>query len=188
LFSREGWSDLFVETLYEYRPERFLIHGFVVMPDHFHLLFSPTQSLERAVQCVKGGFSFRVKKFLGWQHEVWTVGFSDHRVRDEEDFRMHERYIAKNAVELRLYPAAQEHPYCSAGGRYPLDGIPLGLKPGSVAGPYGAAEATPFQSSSTELQDPSPEPGKPAPDHALRNPAAISGRSLPKVSRNATQE
>jgi len=151
LFNREHWADLFVETIYEYRPERFSIHGFVVMPDHFHLLFTPAQSLERAVQCVKGGFSFRVKKFLHWRHEVWAVGFSDHRIRDDEDFRVHERYIAKNAVELSLYPSAADHPYCSAGGRYPLDGIPQGLKPGYLGGSDGAAEAAPLQSVVSEV-------------------------------------
>ncbi len=146
LFNREDWADLFVETLYEYRPERFALHGFVVMPDHFHLLCTPTKSLELAVQCVKGGFSFRANKFLGWRHAVWVTGFSDHRIRDEEDFHVHELYIAKNAVELKIYARAQEHPYCSAGGRYPLDPFPRGLKPGSVSGLDGAAEAAPFQS------------------------------------------
>jgi len=34
------------------------------MPDHFHVLITPAQDvpMERAVQLIKGGFSFRVKK------------------------------------------------------------------------------------------------------------------------------
>jgi len=34
------------------------------MPDHFHLLITPAHevSLEKAVQLIKGGFSFRAKK------------------------------------------------------------------------------------------------------------------------------
>jgi putative transposase len=41
---------------------RLLLHEFVIMPDHFHLLLTPTphNSLERALQFIKGGFSYRV--------------------------------------------------------------------------------------------------------------------------------
>jgi putative transposase len=40
------------------------------MPDHFHLLVSPTLSLERSLQLIKGGFSYRAKKELGFAGEV----------------------------------------------------------------------------------------------------------------------
>ncbi len=145
-FRSEDWCDLFVETLYGYRPERFAIHGFVVMEDHFHLLMTPVESLERAVQMVKGGFSFRVKKHLGWTGDVWGVGFSDHRIRDVEDFEVYQRYIAKNAAECRGIERAEDHPYCSVGGRFELDAFPRGLKPGFVGVANGAAEAAPLQS------------------------------------------
>jgi len=35
------------------------------MPDHFHLLITPRESLERAMQLIKGGFSFRAKRETG---------------------------------------------------------------------------------------------------------------------------
>jgi putative transposase len=145
LFRSKDWCDLFVETLYGYRPERFSIHGFVVMEDHFHLLMTPVESLERAVQMVKGGFSFRVKRHLGWTGDVWVAGFSDHRIRDVEDFDVHQRYIAKNASECRGVERAEDHPHCSAGGQFELDAFPRGLKPGFVGVSGGAAEAAPFQ-------------------------------------------
>ena len=145
-FRSEDWCDLLVETLYGYRPEQFAIHGFVVMEDHFHLLMTPVESLERAVQFVKGGFSFRVKKYLGWTGDVWGAGFSDHRIRDVEDFEVHQRYIAKNALECRGIERAHDHPYCSVGGRFELDAFPPGLKPESVGVQDGAAEAAPLQS------------------------------------------
>jgi putative transposase len=144
-FRHARWSELFIETFYGYRPERFLIHGFVVMPDHIHLLITPQESLERAVQCIKGGFSFRAKKELGWTGDVWIAGFSDHRIRDREDFEVHQRYIAKNPVEARLTERAEDHAYCSANGRFDLDAFPQGLKPGFVVMAGGAAEAAPFQ-------------------------------------------
>jgi len=151
-FRHTHWADKFVETIYSYRPERYLLHGFVVMPDHFHLLITPRESLERAVQCIKGGFSFRAKRELSWSGGVWVTGFSDHRIRDDEDFEVHQRYIAKNPVEARLVKRAADYAYCSANGRFELDAFPQGLKPRTVGDANGAAKAAPFQSVETPLQ------------------------------------
>jgi len=41
--------------------EKYLLHEFVLMPDHFHLLITPTSTLERALQLIRGGFSFRLQ-------------------------------------------------------------------------------------------------------------------------------
>lgn len=145
-FRHERWAELFVETLYGYKAERFLLHDFVVMPDHFHLLMTPLESLERAVQCVKGGFSFRAKKELDWTGDIWVAGFSDHRIRDVEDYTIHQRYIAKNPVEAGFVERAENYAYCSSHGRFELDIFPQGLKPQGVVTKDGAAKAAPFQS------------------------------------------
>jgi len=116
------------------------------MPDHFHALITPRESLEKAVQFIKGGFSFRAKKELSWTGEIWVAGFSDHRIRSDEDFEVHRRYIAKNPIEAGLTGREGEFAYCSANGRFELDTFPLGLKPDFVASASGAAEAAPFQS------------------------------------------
>jgi len=115
------------------------------MPDHFHLLITPQESIEKAVQCIKGGFSFRAKRELSWSGDVWVAGFSDHRIRDDEDYDMHQRYLAKNPVEAGLAARAEDYVYCSANGRFEVDAIPQGLKPGSVVKDGGAAKAAPFQ-------------------------------------------
>jgi len=147
-FRHERWAKLFLETLYKYRLERYLLHGFVVMPDHFHILITPQASLELAVQCLKGGFSFQAKRELGWKGEVWVRGFSDHRIRDDEDFRIHLAYIARNPVKARLVEDAKQYAYSSANGRYELDSFPRGLKPHIILDSSGTAEAAPFQSKS----------------------------------------
>ena len=145
-FRHERWAQLFIQVLLGYRPERFLLHGFVVMPDHFHVLMTPQESLEKAVQCIKGGFSFRAKKELSWIGEIWIAGFSDHRIRDDEDYEVHRQYITKNPVEAALAERGEEYAYCSANGRFELDAFLRGLKPGSVGAASGGAEAPPFQS------------------------------------------
>ena len=63
IFRRESSANLLIETLTHYRDERkYLLHEFVIMPDHTHLLLTPALeiSLERAMQFIKGGFSFRL--------------------------------------------------------------------------------------------------------------------------------
>src|SRR5882672_1967641 len=97
LFQREAASDLLVEALRHYRSERkYLLHDFVIMPDHFHAMITPAQeiSLEKAVQFIKGGFSFRLQSKVS----VWQSSFTNHRIRDAEDFERHREYIRMNPV------------------------------------------------------------------------------------------
>jgi len=59
---------LFLDVLFHYwQQQKYLLHDFVVMPDHFHLLITPIVTLERAMQLIKGGFSFRAKRELGFR-------------------------------------------------------------------------------------------------------------------------
>jgi putative transposase len=130
IFRQDATAELFIETLAHYRDaNRFLLHEFVVMPDHVHTLLTPSPeiSLERAMQFIKGGFSFRLK-FRG---PVWQASFTNHRVRDLEDYESHREYIRMNPVRARLVDTPQEYRYSSAAGRLRLDPVPQGLKPRS---------------------------------------------------------
>jgi putative transposase len=57
--------------------KKFVIQDFVVMPDHLHLLITvdAAMSIERAMQFIKGNFSYRVKKEFGYSGEVWQRAF-----------------------------------------------------------------------------------------------------------------
>ena len=145
-FRHERWANLFINVLLGYRPERYLLHAFVLMPDHFHVLISPAAGLELAVQCLKGGFSFRAKREFHWTGDIWATGFSDHRIRDTQDFESHLEYMANNPVKGRLAENPHLFPYSSVNGRFQLDDFPPGLKPAdSIKAPVGAAKAAPFQ-------------------------------------------
>ena len=127
LFQRDDNAELFVATLFRYRDaRRFLLHGFVAMPDHAHLLFSPAASLEQTVGIVKGGYSFAVRQRL--KGEVWQEGYYAHRVRDGQDFAGQREYIARNP-ERRRYEA---YPHVHTQHAALLDPVPphLGIYPG----------------------------------------------------------
>jgi putative transposase len=51
---------------------KFVIHEFVVMPNHIHLLMTipQNQTLEQSMQLIKGSFSFRASKELGFKGEI----------------------------------------------------------------------------------------------------------------------
>ena len=147
LFRNKSWARLFFKTLFAHRGKAYLLHEFVLMPDHLHLLITPSIALERAVQLIKGGFSYRTKKELGSNAEIWRRGFSDHRIREAEDYDRHLHYIHLNPVKRKLCKMPEEYKYSSAYPGWKLDPIPQGLKPaGFGERDTGTAKAVPFQS------------------------------------------
>ena len=97
------------------RSKGIVIHEFVVMPNHLLVLMTVPEDMtvEKAMQLIKGGFSFRAKKELGFQGEIWQRGFSDVRASDELSFEQHRAYIDDNPVKAALGDAPGKYPYCS---------------------------------------------------------------------------
>jgi putative transposase len=127
LFVVEAYARLFLKTLYGYnRQGRFQLHAFVVMPEHVHLMLTPAPdiTLERAMQLIKGGYSHAVGVECRRKGEVWQRGFTDHRIRDPEDFTQHRNYIHQNPVERRLVEIASDYRYSSAFPGFRLDAWP----------------------------------------------------------------
>ncbi|HKU23218.1 MAG TPA: transposase [Terriglobales bacterium] len=138
LFLSDRFARLFLEILVHYRGQGcYQLHDFVLMPEHFHLLLTPakTLSLEQAVQRIKGGFSYRTKKDLGFSGEIWERSFTNHRIHDLDDYAVHRQYIEVNPVRKRLCSQAAEYAYSSANPAFVLDPLPRGLKPRLEATP-----------------------------------------------------
>lgn len=130
LFQSERMAKLFLEVLLHYRQQqKYLLHEFVVMPDHFHLLITPLETLERALQLIKGGFSYRVKKELGFAGEIWQPSYYDRRVRDMKEYVAFKEYIHFNPVKKGLAITPEQYLYSSAQSGFVLDGLPQRLKP-----------------------------------------------------------
>jgi len=122
LFVVEPYARLFLKTIYGYRRQgKFLLHAFVLMPEHVHLLLTPAETLERSVQLIKGGYSHAFGVEFGKHKEIWQRGFTDHRIRDDRDFEKHRQYIHNNPVARRLVDRAAEYRYCSAYPGFKLD-------------------------------------------------------------------
>ena len=122
IFQVTATAELFQQTVLDYRGQgRFLLHAFVIMPDHFHALITPAAdiSLEKAVQFIKGGFSFRLKS----KFDVWMRSFNETQIMNEEKFRNCVRYIEENPVRRGLVKLPNEYRFSSA-GRGLLDPMP----------------------------------------------------------------
>jgi len=116
------------ETLFYYRDGgSYLVHRHVLMPDHLHVILTPgdNTSLERAVQLIKGGSSHAIGKARGMHFPVWHEGFTEHQIRDQNDYATHCRYIDDNPIKARLAPTATGYAHGSAVGKFKLDPWPL---------------------------------------------------------------
>ena len=126
LFQVTAAAELLQRTILDYRSQgRFLLHAFVIMPDHFHALITPAPdvSLEKAMQFIKGGFSFRLKGKL----DVWMRGFNESQIMSEEKFMSCVRYIEENPVRRGLVATPADYRFSSA-SRGPMDPMPLHMQ------------------------------------------------------------
>ena len=127
VFQVPEMAQIFVETLVHYRDESaYLLHEFVLMPDHFHLLITPgaTTSLEKSVQLIKGGRSHRIHKQGNQAMEIWQNGFYEWTIRDANDWNTKVQYIRMNPVQAKLVDEPGDWPYSSANGRFATDPAP----------------------------------------------------------------
>jgi putative transposase len=139
-------ASLLIDVLYHYRKQRkYLLHEFVIMPDHFHVLLTvgAEMTVEKAVQLIKGGFAFRAGRELRFRTPVWQKGFSEVRVNELEAFLGIREYIHANPVKRFLVTAVADYPYSSAYSGFELDPPPRRLKALFEDAASGIAKAMP---------------------------------------------
>src|SRR5450631_1090438 len=88
-------ATLLIDVLHFYGKEgKFQLHDFVVMPNHLHLLItvSGDSTVERVMQFIKGGFSYGLKRELGYLGEVWQRGFSEVQNESEQGLKPNHSY------------------------------------------------------------------------------------------------
>jgi putative transposase len=120
---------------------KFRLQDFVVMPDHVHLLVTigGDMTIEKTMQFIKGGFSYRLKKETAYGGEVWQRGFTEVRVQDRRSFERHRAYIAGNPVVAGLVESPEQFSYSFG---YLARRRSQGLKPTDSAF-YGTPEGMP---------------------------------------------
>ena len=139
-------AQIVVNKMLEHRDKaNYLLHDFVLMPNHLHLILTPSSAtLEKCMQLIKGGSSFEIHKLRGSRTEIWQSGFHESRVKSWADYQRKRDYVIFNPVPAKLVERPEEWAFGSASGKYKMDPIPQGLKPIGASGlDVGAKAPTP---------------------------------------------
>ena len=121
LLQSERSATLLIDVMFHYRDRgEYKLHDFVVMRNHFHaqITLSADKPVERAMQLIKGSFSYRARREPGTKRTIWQRGFSEDRVTSREEFLAFRKYIYENPVKAGLASAPEEYPYSSAHPRF----------------------------------------------------------------------
>ena len=124
VFMNTVLANIVVEQALSCRDRGFYkLHAFVVMPDHLHVLLTPSEmtTVEKAMQMIKGGSAHQIGLERPNKFPVWHAGFHDRWMRDAEEYRNSKRYIEQNPVEAKLVERAEDYVFSSASGKYALD-------------------------------------------------------------------
>lgn len=127
LLQNSLWAQLLEDILFEYRDRgEYLIHHYVIMRNHIHVLGSTAKTRQpaRIMQLVKGRFSYELKKEFGLSAPPWQEGFAGRPIRTYEEFQRAARYIQENPVRAGLCESAEQYPFSSFSGKRVLDPTP----------------------------------------------------------------
>ena len=97
------------------RREKFLLCGYVLMPDHWHALIwvGYPLTISRAVQSVKGQAARRINARRGTTGTVWQHQFWDRLVRHGKEFSDRLMYMHLNPVRRGLVKGPEDWPWSS---------------------------------------------------------------------------
>jgi len=113
----ERLRDLFVECLERTRRNyRFRVYGYVVMPEHVHLLVSEPEgeALAKAIQALKISVARRAMSYRAeCDVAFWQKRYYDHNVRTHESFVDKVRYIHRNPVKRGLIEKPEDWKWSS---------------------------------------------------------------------------
>jgi putative transposase len=105
------------------RFRRYSLHAFVIMPNHVHLLVTPSVVSTRWLGPLKGYMAHAANNLLGTVRQpFWQDESYDHLVRDDREFQRVRNYIERNPVKAGLAECAEQFRWSSASEQCRLKG------------------------------------------------------------------
>ncbi len=100
----------------------FIIHGWVVLPDHMHCVIELPQGdsdFALRLRLIKSNFSKLIPKTerltavreARGERGIWQRRYWEHLIRDEADYAAHMNYVHINPVKHGLVKAVKDWPY-----------------------------------------------------------------------------
>jgi len=97
-------AAILADSLRHFDRERYLLHAWVIMPNHVHLLFSMATggALEKVIAGWKRFSANQIQKITGTTGGIWQKDYFDRMIRNEEHFKNVVRYIRRNPEKANL--------------------------------------------------------------------------------------
>jgi len=94
----------------------FDLRGWVIMPNHAHILLRPNAgiSLSKIMQKIKGASAYEANRVLGRTGAFWMRDYFDRYIRDHEHYLKAVKYIEQNPVKARFCADPAEWRFGSA--------------------------------------------------------------------------
>lgn len=113
IFAEDACARIAVDTLFsiqDFYP--FFLYGFVIMPDHCHLLLRVPEggSISKIIGVYKRAVTFNIGRGPIWQSRF-------HMIIPHDPIRVLQ-YIHENPVVVGLTGSAEEYPWSSASGKW----------------------------------------------------------------------
>ncbi len=104
------------DALRHFDGQRYLLHEWVIMPNHVHALFTPLRTipLSSIVHSWKSYTAKRANRLAGLTGSFWHVGCFDRMIRNERHFRVTADYIRANPVNAGPCEAPEDWRWSSA--------------------------------------------------------------------------
>jgi len=95
------------------------LHAAVVMPDHVHLVFTPTinafasqvYSIAEIMDAIKGASAHKINQALGRRGKVWQTESFDRVLRSSENLDAKIAYILENPLRAGLVADWKHYPW-----------------------------------------------------------------------------
>ena len=110
-------ADVVQNALLHFNGDRYILHEWVVMPNHVHVIVwpAPNHVLSEILKSWKQFTSRLAKRMLSLKEPLfWQKESYDHWIRDDDEKARISRYIQKNPVIAGLCKAPERWPWGSA--------------------------------------------------------------------------
>ncbi len=99
-------AGLIEDAAFYHRQQRWILHLFLLMPDHLHMIagFPQEENMSEVIRSWKRLTAKRAD--ISWQRNYF-----DHRVRPDEGLHLKSEYIRQNPVRAGLIARAEDWPY-----------------------------------------------------------------------------
>lgn len=110
---RRACAEIMRDALLANDGDRHLVHAWVIMPNHLHLLvqFFEEGGMGELVEEWKGSTARDINALIGRSGPLWQEDFWDRYIRDQDHYNNVVRYITLNPVRAGLVKSPEKWPW-----------------------------------------------------------------------------